>query len=66
MFQTTPHTFDKQPDSTSNTGHNKNYDETNSIMQLTNIVRILEASYRPTIPNITTSAAMFLVIPGIW
>ena len=66
MFQTTRHTFDKQPDSTTNTGHNKYYDETNPIMKLTNIVRIHGASYRPTSLNIATSAAMFLVIPGIW
>ena len=47
MFQITRHTFDKQPDSTTNTGHNKYYDETNPIMKLTNIVRIHGASYKP-------------------
>ena len=39
-----PYTFDKQPDSTTNTGQNKYYNETNPILKLSNIVRIYRAS----------------------
>ena len=44
MFKTIGHTFDKQPESTTNTDHNKYYDETNPIMKLTNIDRVYGAS----------------------
>ena len=39
-----PYIFDKQPDSTTNTGQNKYYNETNPILKLSNIVRIYRAS----------------------
>ena len=59
MFKTIGHTFDKQPESTTNPEHTKYYDETNSIMKLINIVGLHGASYRHTGLNIATSAAMF-------
>ena len=46
-FQTIGYTFDRHPDSTTNTEHNKYYDGTNPIMKLTNIARIHRVPYRP-------------------
>ena len=40
MLKTIAYIFDGQPDSTTNTEHNKNYDGTNPIIEVTNIARI--------------------------